>query len=144
MAGVPLSMRTSSWIYPALMTLLMWGAWGLLQKLATNQMPARTVYFFSALGTVAVVFMMLPASRFPLPMTFEGAFFAVLAGMCSSIGSLLFLQAMSKGEATIVVTFTALYPVVTFILALVLLQETITLKQGIGIVLAMLSMVLLK
>ncbi len=136
-------MKPAPWLTPAVLALLLWGVWGLFQKLATNQMPPRNVYFFSALGAIAVVLLMLSTSKFPIPMNFEGTFFAVLAGVCSSLGGLLFLQAMSRGEAAIVVTFTALYPVVTFVLSLILLHETITLKQGIGIVLALLSLVLL-
>jgi transporter family protein len=106
-------------------------------------MPPRNVYFVSALGALSVVSIMFAASRFTVSLNFEGTFFGVLAGACSSLGGLLFLQAMSKGEAAIVITFTALYPVVSIILSFVLLHETITLKQGIGIVLALLSMVLL-
>lgn len=136
-------MKPAAWLMPAVLALLLWGVWGLFQKLATNQMPSRSVYFFSAIGAIAVVLLMLITSKFPISMNFEGAFFAVLAGVCSSLGGLLFLQAMSRGEASIVVTFTALYPVVTFVLSLILLHETITLKQGIGIVLALLSLVLL-
>jgi len=136
-------MRTPVWLTPAVLALILWGVWGLFQKLATNQVPPRNVYFFSALGAIAVVLVMLSTSKFPLTLSFEGTFFAVLAGVCSSLGGLMFLQAMSKGEASIVVTFTALYPVVTFILSLIVLHETITLKQGIGIALALFSMVLL-
>jgi len=136
-------MRTPPWVAPAILAMVLWGVWGLFQKLATNQMPPRNVYFVSALGAVAVVLAMLAASKFPIPMNFEGTFFGLLAGVCSSLGGLLFLQAMSKGEAAIVITFTALYPLVSIILSFILLHETITLKQGIGIVLALLSMVLL-
>jgi transporter family protein len=113
------------------------------QKLATNQMAPRNVYFVSALGGIAVVLVMLSTAKFPLRMSFEGTFFGVLAGVCSSLGGLLFLQAMSRGEAALVITFTALYPVVSIILSFIVLDETITLKQGIGIVLALFSMVLL-
>ncbi len=136
-------MRTPAWLIPAVFALILWGVWGLFQKLATNEMPPRNVYFVSALGAIVVVLAMLSMSTFPLRMNFEGAFFGVLAGICSSLGGLLFLQALDKGEASVVVTFTALYPVVTFILSVVLLNESITLKQGIGIVLALFSMVLL-
>jgi transporter family protein len=135
--------RTPAWTIPAVLALILWGVWGLFQKLATNQMPPRNVYFVSALGALSVVSIMFASSRFTLPLNFEGTFFGVLAGVCSSLGGLLFLQAMSKGEAAIVITFTALYPVVSIILSFILLHETITLKQGIGIVLALLSMVLL-
>jgi bacterial/archaeal transporter family protein len=136
-------MRTPAWFIPAALALVLWGVWGVFQKLATNQMPPRNVYFVSALGGIAVVLAMLSTSKFPLRMSFEGTFFSILAGVCSSLGGLLFLQAMSRGEAAVVITFTALYPVVSIILSFVVLDETITLKQGIGIVLALFSMVLL-
>jgi len=136
-------MRTSEWFIPAALSLVLWGVWGVFQKLATNQMAPRNVYFASALGGIAVVLVMLSFSKFPLRMSFEGTFFGVLAGVCSSLGGLLFLQALSRGEAALVITFTALYPVVSIILSFIVLDEAITLKQGIGIVLALFSMVLL-
>lgn len=136
-------MRTPSWFIPAVMALLLWGVWGILQKLATNQMPPRNVYLVSALGAIAVVLVIVATSRFPLHLSAEGTLFAVVAGICSALGGLLFLHAVSKGEASVVITFTALYPVVSIILSFVLVREAVTLKQGIGIVLALFSMVLL-
>ncbi len=136
-------MKTPLWFLPAVLALLLWGVWGVFQKLATEHMPARNVYFVSAAGAIAVVLVMLFTSRSLAPLNFEGAFFAVLAGVCSSLGGLMFLNALSKGEASIIITFTALYPVVSIALSLVLLNETITLKQGAGIVLAIFSIVLL-
>ncbi len=136
-------MRTPAWMAPAGLAMVMWGVWGLFQKLATNQMPPRTVYFISSLGAISVVLTILATSTFPIPINFEGTLFGLLAGVCSSLGGLLFLQAMSKGEAAIVITFTALYPAVSIILSFLLLHEAITLKQGIGIVLALFSLVLL-
>ncbi len=136
-------MRIPPWFMPAVSALLLWGVWGVFQKVATNQMPPRNVYLFSAGGAVAVVLVVASFSRFPLQVNFEGVFFAILAGVCSSLGGLLFLQAMSRGDAAVVITFTALYPVVSVILSFIILHETITVKQGIGIVLALFSMVLL-
>ncbi len=136
-------MKIQSWFMPAVSALLLWGVWGVFQKVATNQSAPRTVYFFSSLGAISVVLIMASLSRFPLQVNFEGTLFAVLAGVCSSLGGLLFLQAMSRGDAAVVITFTALYPVVSVILSFIILHETITVKQGIGIVLALFSMVLL-
>ncbi len=134
-------MKTQPWFIPAVSALVLWGVWGLFQKLATNQMPTRNL--FSSFGAFTVVLIMAAIIRFPQQVNFEGTFFAVLAGVCSSLGGLLFLQAMSRGEAAVIITFTALYPVVSVILSFIILHETITLKQGIGIVLALFSMVLL-
>lgn len=136
-------MKAPFWFMPAVLALVLWGVWGVFQKLATNQMPPRSVYLVSACGAFAVALIISSTSKFSLPLNFEGTFFAALAGVCSSLGGLLFLRAMSRGEASIVITFTALYPVASIMLAFILLNETITLKQGIGIVLALFSMALL-
>ncbi len=132
--------RTAGWFLPALLALVLWGVWGFFQKLATNNMPPRTVYIVSALGAVAVILALLATNKYPYAVSADGAVFAVIAGVCSALGGLLFLHALSRGASAVVITFTALYPVVTVILSFSLLREAITLKQGIGIVLALLSM----
>jgi transporter family protein len=115
----------------------------LFQKLATNQMPPRNVYLVAVVGMIVVALSVLATSDFPLPMNAKGVFFAFIAGTCSSLGGLLFLNAVSRGKASVVIPFTALYPLVTIILSFIILNETITARQGIGIVLALISMVLL-
>ncbi len=136
-------MKTPEWIFPAVAAMLLWGVWGVFQKLATNQMAARSVYFMSTAGALLAVFLVLLAAGFPAPASGRGALFAVLAGFCSSLGGLLFLHSLSRGEAAIVITFTALYPLVTIILSFTLLRETITAKQGIGIVMALVAMAMM-
>ena len=135
--------KMSPWFVPAVAALLLWGVWGLFQKLATNQMPPRNVYLAGAGGALTVVLLMLATSAFPLQVNPRGILFAVLAGICSSLGGLLFLHAVSKGKALVVIPFTALYPLITIILSFTILKETITAKQGMGILLALISMVLL-
>jgi transporter family protein len=68
---------------------------------------------------------------------------AILAGACGALGSLFFLLALVKGKTSIVVTATALYPLLVVVLSAVFLKETITFKQGVGITLAIAAMVLL-
>ncbi len=136
-------MRTPTWFIPAVMALILWGVWGVFQKLATSRMPPRNVYLVSALGAIVVVLVILSVSKFPIQMSVEGTLFAVIAGICSALGGLLFVHAVSRGEASVVITFTALYPVVSITLSFVLFKEAITLKQGIGIIMALFSIVLL-
>ena len=52
------------------------------------------------------------------------------------------ITAVSKGPVTLVATVSALYPVVSIALANFFLHETVTLRQGVGIALALLSMIL--
>ncbi|NEP52146.1 MAG: EamA family transporter [Moorea sp. SIO3C2] len=46
---------------------------------------------------------------------------------------LFYIKAISKGSIAIVSTLSALYPLVVILLGLVVLHETLTLKQTIGI-----------
>ena len=61
----------------AALAMVLWGVWGLFQKLATNEMSPRNVYFASALGAVSVVLALLATTKFPIPMNYEGAFFGI-------------------------------------------------------------------
>jgi len=136
-------LRTPEWFIPAVVTLILWGVWGLFQKLATNHMAPRDVYLVAVVGMIAVALVVLATSDSPLQLNARGMSLALLAGICSSLGGFLFLHAVSRGKASIVIPFTALYPLVTIILSFTVLNETISAKQGMGIVLAFISMVLL-
>ncbi|GEM_PF-6711353 len=57
--------------------------------------------------------------------------------MLNFLGVLCYIQAVSKGSVGLVATLSALYPLVVIILAVVVLQETVTVKQAIGMGLAL-------
>ncbi len=136
-------MKTPPWFLPAVFALIFWGVWGLFQKLATNQMPPRNVYLVSALGAISIVLVMLAAGDVPLQVNARGVIFSLLAGASSSLGGLLFLHALNRGNASVIIPFTALYPLVTIILSFTILGESVTAREGVGIVLALISMALL-
>lgn len=66
-----------------------------------------------------------------------------MAGISGGAGVVFFYFAMREGKASVVVTLTALYPLVTIVLSYLILKEHITLKQTIGIFLAIIAMALL-
>jgi len=135
--------KTANWFIPAVLSLLLWGVWGFFQKLALIQMPPRNVYIFTIIGMMIVSLSVLVSLGFKVEGNKTGVFFAVLAGLCGSLGGLFYLYSLSKGKASVVITLTALYPVVTIILSFLILKESITIRQGIGIILALLAMVFL-
>lgn len=64
----------------------------------------------------------------------KGSLLAIVAGAANFLGILCYLKAVSKsGEVSMVSTITALYPIVVILLAFLLLQESLTWKQGIGV-----------
>ncbi len=67
----------------------------------------------------------------------------VISGAVASIGSLFFYLALSKGEASRVMSLTALYPLVTVILSVIFFKEPIGIKKLIGVISALIAMYLL-
>ena len=64
-------------------------------------------------------------------------------GIIGFAGSLCFLYAASRGPISLVAVLSALYPIIAIVLAVLFLNEAITIKQGLGIVLGIGAMILL-
>lgn len=131
------------WFGPALVVLVMWGIAGLFQKLSTNHLSAET-----ALLGLVVGFFLLDPWLYPNESIFEystrSLVFALVSSLLNALGAWALLAAMkSGGKASIVVPFTALYPLVTVMLAPWVLHESVTQLQGVGIVCALIAVALL-
>jgi transporter family protein len=131
------------WFVPALLALTMWGVWGFLPKLSTRVMSPVSVLIFEALG----VFLVGAAALFfvgsNLEMVPKGMVLAVSTGIFGMLGALFYLIAITRGKISTIVTLTALYPLISIALAWMVLKEPIALKEGVGMVLALIAIVLL-
>ena len=58
------------------------------------------------------------------------------------LGTLFFFAAASRGKISVVVSMTALYPIITIILAAIFLHEPITVQQVLGMLCAVAAIVL--
>lgn len=136
-------MHLPPWFWFGLVVLLSWGIVGLLQKLSTNYLSADW-----ALVWLAVGFILLEPWLYPGKALFRysghAMGWALLAGVFNALGAWALLAAMKfGGKASIVAPFTALYPVVVVFLAPLVLHESITPLQGVGIACALIAVVLL-
>ena len=136
-------MNVPLWFGPAIVVLITWGIAGILQKLSTNHLSAET-----ALVWLMVGFFLLDPWLYPqesiLTYSSRSLVFALLSSLLNALGAWALLAAMKHGgKASIVVPFTALYPLVTVSLAPLLLHESITLYQGAGVACALIAVVLL-
>jgi transporter family protein len=131
-----------TWILPALIALFLWGFWGFLPKVATRYIDPQSVLVFQAIGSVIVGLGVLFSVRDQIQWQATGAFWAIVTGLFGMLGSLFFLQAVNRGKVTAVVTMTALYPLISIILALIFLKEPFTLKQGLGVICALTALIL--
>jgi len=132
-----------SWLTYSLICLVLWGLWGLVLKIAYKGLPWIHVYFLSSLASFTIALIVFLIHRNGLNFSNKLSYIALLAGVFSSSGYIFFVKALEKGEASIVLPLTAMYPAITVVLALILLGEKINVYQAIGIVLALIAVVLL-
>lgn len=130
------------WLPCALVALLLFGFWGFFPKMATQTLPARSVLVFEVLGVLVVGLVIAAIARFRLPFDARGFAFAFGTGLLGTVGIFFYILAMSRGKTSVVVTLTALYPVITILLAFLFLKEPVTLKEGVGILFALTAVVL--
>lgn len=130
------------WILPAFGALVLWGFWGFIPKLTTNYLSPKNAVVYEVLGGLLLAFIVLASSKFQLDFHPKGSAFAIVTGMLGLLGAFCFLLAVSKGPVTLVATLSALYPVVSILLAVFLLHESVTFRQWVGIAMAVLAMIL--
>ncbi len=130
------------WIVPAILTLVLWGLWGYILKIAGTRLDWREVYFMSSLASFTLALMFYLYSKgFSLGLNIY-ALYAALAGIMGGLGYLTFMVAVSRGKASIIIPLTALYPAITAILAVLFLGEKLKPTQLIGIILALIAGIL--
>jgi transporter family protein len=129
----------------ALTAFLLWGVWGLLGKLASRTLGHRQLVFASLAGYL-LVFIVVAARGWGKGVFSggnPGLWLALATGLCSGVAYLFFYLAIARGEASRIVTITALYPVVTVLLAFLVLGEAVSLRKIAGLLFAIAGLVLL-
>jgi transporter family protein len=117
--------------------------WGVLAKVAAAGMtPGDEQILFTA-GMVPVAVAALWRLRGRLETDRAGASYGVLNGVCAGLGLLAYYAAMGRGKASLVSAVTALFPLVTVVLAVLVLRERINVVQAAGVATALLAIVLL-
>lgn len=132
-----------NWLPASILSLLSFGFWGLFTKLAVLHIDSKSAMIYQALGVAIVGILLLSFINFKPATDSKGLIYGLLTGAAYGIGCLFYLIAASKGKIITVVTLTALYPIITILLAYLLLNETVNLKQGIGILLAFVAIILM-
>jgi transporter family protein len=132
-----------SWLLYAFIVLVSWGVLGIYQKLATNYISAESTMIWLVVGFLLFqpfVFPDKPLSSYPT----RAVVYGLLSGLFSNLGAWGLFEAMKVGgKVSIVSPFCALYPLPVALLAPLVLHESITLLQGVGIACALIAVVLL-
>ncbi|MCO6431147.1 MAG: EamA family transporter [Deltaproteobacteria bacterium] len=120
----------------SILALFTFGLWGFFPKLATNYISPSSALVYEAIAGCLVGLAAFVSLGFRPEVSGPGVLYAGLAGATGLLGGLFYLIAASKGKISVVVTVTALYPVITILLAALFLKEPITIKQAAGMLMA--------
>ena len=132
-----------NWYLFSLATMVCWGMWGIFGKLASTQINSRLLILISTSTSFLLIWIVFLIYGFEIEKKGLGIGYAMLAGIAGSIGAIFFYLALRNGKASVVVPLTALYPLVTVILSFLLLKESISGVNFIGILLALIAGILL-
>jgi transporter family protein len=145
-AAMPRILGMPRWLAFSLLTILVWGAWGVISKVASEGVDANTnqIFFtFGLLPLIAIVWRS-PRNGGGGAGRRTGLAWAFLTGILGGTGNIAFFHALVMGgKASIVSPVTALFPLVTVILAVTFLHERLGTAQKIGLALALVAIYLL-
>jgi transporter family protein len=110
-----------------------WGIWGLFMKLASKYFSWNQIFIVTSIVTVVASFTVFVISKPAINIHSLGFGYALLAGLMGSVALVAFNYAIEAGKSIIVVSPSALYPVVTIILSFLVLHEEISLLKAVGI-----------
>lgn len=131
------------WLSAAFFALFSFGLWGFFTKLTMVHIDSKSALIYQTLGVAIIGIITLSLVSFKPAANVKGFTYAFLTGAAYGIGCLFYFIAAGKGKIITVVTLTALYPLVTIALSYILLKEGVSLKQWLGICLALISIILM-
>lgn len=132
------------WLLWTAAAVVSWGVWAVFPKLIGDGLTGAQS---QALSTIGLVPMILALSRSKdLPERSggrRGTYYALTAGIVSGLGNVPYYDLYGRGgTAATAVSLTALYPIVTIILAATFLAERVNKIQAVGLVLALVAIYL--
>jgi transporter family protein len=135
--------RFPVWLWYALLCVFWWGLWGFFSKIGSVSANPLQLQILFTLGMLPVAFGMLLQMRGKLDRNRGGATYGVLSGFFTGLGALGYFAALRQQDASVVTPVTGLFPLLTVVLAFIVLRERLNKVQMGGIVLALASIVIL-
>lgn len=122
---------------------MMWGLWSFIPKLTTRYIDPKSAIVYEVTGGLVFVAIAMLTLKIQPVLHVTGTPLAIATGVLGFAGAFMFLLAVSQGPVTLVAPISALYPLVSSLLAVMVLQESFSLQQGFGIGLAVIAIILM-
>jgi transporter family protein len=138
-------LKMPAWLFYSLLTLVVWGVWGITSKILSDDINAYTNQVFFAIGVLPLLLLVVFSPRLKKGVhRGRGITFAFLTGILGGVGNIAFFKSlMVGGEASIVVPATSLSPIITVVLGYLILKERLSSLQKVGFALSLMAIYLL-
>lgn len=131
--GMPEAVK-AKWFWYSILCVVSWGAWVLFSKLGSNEISASAMQFIFAFGFIPVALLVLVLKPIKFERSVKGISYGLGNGVLSGIGGLaLFAAYRSGGNTSVITAATALYPLITVVLAILVLRERLSWLQVVGL-----------
>jgi len=131
------------WLLNSLLAFLCFGLWGFFPKIAVKYISPRSALIYEVMGGVVVAALTWFSMSKGIEHDVRGVASAFITGVVGYLGMFFFLHAVDLGKVSVVASLTAVYPVLTILLAAMILREQITSVQYVGIGMALAGRILL-
>ncbi len=133
------------WLVLSIIVFFMWGVQAYAMKFANNTMKAESIFFYMTITALLLIPVALAMTDFSRKINwgFRGPYLSAIIQIANSIGALMLVYALRYGKAIIVVPMTALAPVITIIISLIIYSIFPHWIVLLGMVLAVIAIYLL-
>jgi uncharacterized membrane protein len=129
-----------AWLWWTLLAVICWGIWAIIFRFIGEALTAGQSQALSTVGLLPVIAMLSVKTGASGRKLRRGVWLAMGAGVLTCLGNIAYYWVLNSGaKAVQVVPLTALYPVVTVFLGLLVLKERLNAWQGAGVLLAMMA-----
>ena len=131
-------------VWFALVAMVALGGWSALMAYATRSQDGLALILLQRIVSALVLLGIILVRR-ERPVPIDRSIFALVfaSGALDTLANVLFVLGVQSGSASIVATATGAYPIVTALLAIVLLRERLAPNQYVGVVVLLAGLVTL-
>src|SRR5215469_10652225 len=132
------------WLGFAVAALILWGVTGVTQKLSTNRISSERSFLWFCWAMMALSAVVFAFARPHWGLGTLAVVCSIAGGALNGLGAWTSFRALeSGGKASIVISLISLYPLLTVVLAVLVLGERLTWTQIAGAVTAITAAILL-
>lgn len=132
------------WLFYSLISVVIWAVWAIIPKATSDKMSPAVMQVILTIGLIPVASSLAFTKRLTSGRRVGwGICYAFATGLCGCLGNVAVLVALKYGgEASTIYPLTGMYPLVTVVVARLVLKERPNRVQALGIAFALVALYL--